>query len=75
MIWGVRPAPIGMKYVCLYHFVNISWNYSQDVEVPVTKVLAVFEEQKGIPKKKRLKQDLLSVREFVLVLGEQLREV
>ena len=37
-LWGVRPAPIAYKYICLYRFTNISWNFSKDSEYPISRI-------------------------------------
>ena len=30
-IWGLRPLPIALKYICLHRFHNVSWSYNKDV--------------------------------------------
>lgn len=55
-VWGVRPCPIQYKSICIARLRNVSWQYSEDLLTPVTKLQVLGPvEQKGMEKAKRFK--------------------
>lgn len=37
-LWGVRPAPIAYRYICLHRFMNRSWFFTKDIDAPIYKI-------------------------------------
>lgn len=38
-IWGVRPAPLALRYICLNRFINVSWSFKSDIEAPISQIV------------------------------------
>lgn len=63
-LWGVRPCPIAYKYVCLYRFENLSFNYNKDSKIAVSKILVIKDKMKGIQRHKRLHDGYLLASKY-----------
>jgi hypothetical protein len=63
-IWGVRPIPIQQRYVCLHRFINQSWSFNKDLDIPVSKIALVQDKMAGIRKYRRIKEGLFNASKY-----------
>ncbi|CDW71705.1 UNKNOWN [Stylonychia lemnae] len=63
-IWGVRPCNIAYRYISLYRFENISFNYNKDSKIAVSKILIIKDKMKGIQRHKRLNDGYLVASKY-----------
>ena len=64
LIWGVRPCPIAYKHVVMYKFTNLSWNFSSDSEIGISKIILSKQEMVGIQRHKRIKEGFFSASKY-----------